>query len=422
MSKTSILVVGGGGREHALVWALSRSPNAGAIFAAPGNAGTAALATNVPIQADDSEALVQFALQTGIDLTVVGPEAPLAAGLVDALQAVGLRAFGPTQAAAQLEASKAFAKDFMRARGIPTGRYATFSAYDDAVAYVQTLPTDEGVVVKASGLAAGKGVLMCANRAEALAALDEIMSVRAFGAAGNEVLIEERLSGPELSLLAFADGTTVVPMVPARDHKRVFDGDQGPNTGGMGVYAPPPDADAALVAQITRDVLVPTVRGMAAAGTPYVGVLYAGLMLTADGPRVLEFNCRFGDPETQVILPLLESDLLATMEACIDGRLAETGVHFRDAACAAVVAAAPGYPGPYPKGLTIEGVAAAEARGALVFHAGTARRDGQLVSAGGRVLAVSALGADLAAAVGGAYDGLAAIHFTGLHYRRDIGR
>jgi phosphoribosylamine---glycine ligase len=422
MTQQNILVIGSGGREHALVWKIAQSPLVKQIYAAPGNGGTAALATNVPIAADDIDGLLRFVAEKRIDLTVVGPEDPLAAGIVDRFQAAGRAVFGPTQAAAQLEASKAFAKQFMLETGIATAAYETFTDFATAVAYVRQ--QSGRLVVKASGLAAGKGVIVCDSPFQAEAALKEMMLDRSFGAAGQLAVVEERLVGPELSLLAFSDGRTVVPMLPARDHKRAFDGDQGPNTGGMGVYAPPPDVDEALVAAIARTVLEPAVLGMAERGTPYVGVIYAGLMLTAEGPKVLEFNCRFGDPETQVVLPMLAGDLVEIMWACIDGRLHPDLVQRRAGACATVVMAAPGYPGSYPKGLPISGVDRAEALDdVLVFQAGTAAgQDGQLVTSGGRVLAVSGMGDGLATAVDRAYEGVAHIQFEQAHYRTDIGR
>ncbi|MBK6709455.1 MAG: phosphoribosylamine--glycine ligase [Chloroflexi bacterium] len=412
-----ILIVGSGGREHALAWKLAQSPLVEEIFIAPGNAGTGLIGTNVPIAVEDVAGLVAFAREKGIGLTAVGPEIPLALGLVDAFQAAGLTVFGPTQAAAQLETSKAFAKAFMQEVGIPTAVSATFTDYQQAANYLPDGP----VVVKASGLAAGKGVIVCDNRAEAEAALRQIMLDREFGPAGDEVIIEERLSGPEVSLLAFCDGQTAVPLPPARDHKRAYDGDLGPNTGGMGVYAPPPDVDAALVDHIMRTVIQPAVDGMARRGAPYVGVLYAGIMLTAVGPKVLEFNCRFGDPETQALLPLLDGDLAEILLACAAGRLTPEMVRVHSGACATVVMAAPGYPGTYPKGLPITGLEAVPEE-VVVFHAGTHHADGQIVTSGGRVLCVSALGADLATAVSRAYAGVAAIHFDGAHYRTDIGR
>ena len=412
-----ILIVGSGGREHALAWKLAQSPLVEEIFIAPGNAGTGLIGTNVPIAVEDVAGLVAFAREKGIGLTAVGPEIPLALGLVDAFQAAGLTVFGPTQAAAQLETSKAFAKAFMQEVGIPTAVSATFTDYQQAANYLPDGP----VVVKASGLAAGKGVIVCDNRAEAEAALRQIMLDREFGPAGDEVIIEERLSGPEVSLLAFCDGQTAVPLPPARDHKRAYDGDLGPNTGGMGVYAPPPDVDAALVDHIMRTVIQPAVDGMARRGAPYVGVLYAGIMLTAVGPKVLEFNCRFGDPETQALLPLLDGDLAEILLACAAGRLTPEMVRVHSGACATVVMAAPGYPGTYPKGLPITGLEAVPEE-VVVFHAGTHHADGQIVTSGGRGLCVSALGADLATAVSRAYAGVAAIHFDGAHYRTDIGR
>ncbi|MBP6469448.1 MAG: phosphoribosylamine--glycine ligase [Chloroflexi bacterium] len=412
-----ILIVGSGGREHALAWKLAQSPRVSEIFIAPGNAGTAVMGTNVPIAVEDVAGLVAYAREKDIGLTAVGPEIPLALGLVDALQAAGQTVFGPTQAAAQLETSKAFAKAFMQEMGIPTAVSATFTDYQQAISYLPDGP----VVVKASGLAAGKGVIVCDNRAEAETALRQIMLDREFGPSGDEVIIEERLSGPEVSLLAFCDGQTAVPLPPARDHKRAYDGDLGPNTGGMGVYAPPPDVDAALVDHIMRTVIQPAVRGMALRGSPYVGVLYAGIMLTAVGPKVLEFNCRFGDPETQAILPLLDGDLAAIMLACAEKRLTPELVKVYPGACATVVMAAPGYPGNYPKGLPITGLEAVP-EDVVVFHAGTQLADGQIVTSGGRVLCVSARGVDVATAVSRAYAGVAAIHFDGAHYRKDIGR
>ena len=440
MKFIQVLVIGSGGREHALAWALAQSPHSGRIFVAPGNAGTTTdLSSNIPIASDDIPALARFARENAIGLTVVGPEAPLASGIVDAFQAEGLRVFGPTRAAAQLESSKAFAKAFMRQHGIPTGEYAAFADYHAACRYVETsyaAPSahhPSSCVVKADGLAAGKGVVVCDDASEALDALKRIMVDREFGAAGDTVVVEERLAGPELSVLAFSDGRTVLPMPPARDHKRVFDGDQGPNTGGMGAYSPVPGVSQALLGEVCRTVLQPAIDGMASRGTPYTGVLYAGLMLTAGGPKVLEFNCRFGDPETQAILPLLiqngegttpPSSLLDILLACTEGRLADIApdVHWHPGACATVVLAAPGYPGSYPKGLPISGLDETGAlQDAMVFHAGTATKDGRIVTNGGRVLAVSAIGADLQAALERAYGAARHIRFDGVHYRRDIG-
>ncbi len=416
-----VLVVGGGGREHALAWALSRSDRVRQIFVAPGNAGTAGIATNVPISDNDIPALVAFSQEQQIGLTVVGPEVPLAAGIVDAFQKAGLAIFGPTQAAAQLEASKAFAKDFMQRYHIPTAAYAAFEDYEAAVAYVRE--ASRPLVVKADGLAAGKGVLMCQTAGEAISALSQIMNEGVFGAAGSQVVIEEWLQGPELSVLAFSDGHTVAVMPPARDHKRAYDHDQGPNTGGMGAYAPAPDSTPAFIETIRQTILQPAIDGMAADGSPYVGILYAGLMLTPDGPRALEFNCRFGDPETQVILPLLETDLVDIFTACIAGRLSTLDLRWKAGACATVVLASPGYPNSYPVNLPISGLeSAANEADVIVFHAGTGDQNGQVVTTGGRVLAVSGIGADLPAALSRSYAAIEQIQFEGMHYRRDIGQ
>ena len=419
MEKLKILLVGGGGREHALAWKMAQSALVEQIFVAPGNAGTEAIATNVAIKDSDIDGLLAFALENEIGLTVVGPEVPLSLGIVDRFTENGLRIFGPTQAAAQLESSKAFAKAFMERHGVATASYGAFSDYQTAMAYLSSLP-EGGVVVKASGLAAGKGVIVCDDLVSAETALSNIMLDKQFGAAGGEVVIEERLVGDEVSLLAFCDGKTAVPMVPARDHKRVFDGDKGPNTGGMGAFAPVPELDADWVDQMVESILQPAVDGMAAMGMPFVGVLYAGLMLTEEGVKVIEFNCRFGDPETQVILPLLESDLVEVMLACIAGELTPDMVQIHDGAAATVVMASPGYPGRYRRGLVIDGVLNAD--GTDVFHAGTVLRDGQLVTNGGRVLAVSAVGENLEDALARAYAGVGEIAFEGAHWREDIGR
>jgi len=420
----TVLVIGRGGREHTLARKLAQSSRVRRVWVAPGNGGTALAGgkiANVDLQEGDFVGLIDFAQGNGVTLTIVGPEAPLAEGIVDAFQAAGLRCFGPSKAAAQIEASKAFAKDFMARHGIPTARHATFTGFDAALGHLRQV--DYPVVLKASGLAAGKGVILPASLAEAEAALRQIMVAREFGAAGDEVVIEERLAGPEASVLAFSDGHSVALMPAAQDHKRVFDGDQGPNTGGMGAYAPAPLMTPALLDEVRRTVLQPAIDGLAAEGAPYIGVLYAGMMLTADGPRTLEFNCRFGDPETQVILPLLDSDLLDVIDACLDGRLAELAMRWRAGAAATVVASSEGYPGSYPKGREISGVAGAEALpGVAVFHAGTRLDEaGQLLTDGGRVLAVTGVGTDLPAALARAYSGIERIHFRGMHFRRDIG-
>lgn len=412
----AVLIVGAGGREHALAWKIAQSPQVARLYLAPGNA--AMIGERVPIGAEDIAGLRQFVIDQHIDLTIVGPEAPLAAGIVDQFQAAGLAIFGPSQAAAQLEASKAFSKQFMQDYQIPTAAYQSFSDYEAARAYLDTLSGP--VVIKASGLAAGKGVIVCDDSEQAHAALREIMRDQTFGAAGATMVIEERLIGREVSVLAFTDGHTVRLMPPARDHKRVFDGDRGANTGGMGAYAPVPDVDAALLEQIRETVLQRAVDGMRARGTPYIGVLYAGLMITPDGIRNLEYNGRFGDPETQVLLPLLESDLVEVIDACLTGQLASCPLTWREGACATVVLAAPGYPGAYPKGSPIHGIDQVE--GAIVFQAGTALQDGQIVTAGGRVLAISAYDQTLSGAITRAYQQIPKIHFDGMHYRRDIGR
>jgi phosphoribosylamine--glycine ligase / phosphoribosylformylglycinamidine cyclo-ligase len=414
-----VMVVGSGGREHTLTWKLSHSPRVRELFVAPGNGGTAAMAQNVPIAAADIPALVSFARQENIDLTVVGPEDPLAAGLVDALSEAGLRAFGSTGAAAQLEGSKAFAKRFMVEEGIPTGMGAVFEDHQAALAYLrgQEMP----IVIKASGLAAGKGVAVCSTLEEAKAALCRAMVERAFGDAGDRVLIEECLVGEEASLLAFSDGETVIPMLPARDYKRVGDGDEGPNTGGMGCYAPSPYLPPAMIEEAMARILQPTVDGMRRRGTPYVGVLYAGLMLTDQGPRVLEFNCRFGDPETQVLLPLLENDLIEIFLACIEGRLDKIEVRWKPEHTVCVVLASGGYPGSYEKGKVITGVDKVNRMSdVVVFQAGTKREGDRLLTAGGRVLAVTATGPSLLKAREKAYAAVEHIHFDGAQHRRDI--
>ncbi len=414
-----ILVVGSGGREHALLWALRHCPEAGELYIAPGNGGTDSLAQTVPLAADDLAGLTDFACREAIDLVVVGPEVPLALGLVDRLQQEGVAAFGPVAAAAQLEGSKVFSKQFMVENGIPTAAHRAFDAYEAAWEYAQTQPLP--LVVKATGLAAGKGVIICQTHDEARAALDSIMRARDFGAAGDEVVIEEFLSGQEVSVLAFCDGTVAVPMVLAQDHKAAYDGDRGPNTGGMGAYAPAPLLDDAQLGFVRQRVLQPVLDGMAARGTPYKGVLYAGLMLGEQDIHVLEFNCRFGDPETQVILPLLETSLVQVMQACLNGTLAQLPIVWKDASAVCVVLAAGGYPGSYRKGVLITGLAEAEALSEVtVFHAGTRREDDQVVTAGGRVLGVTAVADDLASAQQLAYRAAGMIRWQDMRYRHDI--
>lgn len=417
-----VLVVGGGGREHALAWKLAQSPRLGRLYTAPGNPGTASLGVTVPLAANAGPALVDWSATNAVDLVVIGPEAPLAAGLADALRGRGLRVFGPSRAAAEIEASKAFAKAFMRRHNLPTARHATFTDYYAAVGHLLTVDFERsGVVIKASGLAAGKGVVVpeCADDAEA--ALRDIMLTGAHGAAGQTVVIEERLSGEEVSLLAFSDGTTVKAMLPAQDHKRLGDNDQGPNTGGMGAYAPTPLCPPGLTEQIRVTILQPAIDGLRAEGRPFVGVLYAGLMLTPAGPQVLEFNCRFGDPETEALMPLLESDLLDILVACADGRLAEVDVRWRAGAAACVVLAAAGYPAAPETGRAIRGLSQSLDQ-AVIYHAGTRQVGDEVVTAGGRVLAVTGWGANLKDALGRAYQVAAGIHFDGVQYRRDIGQ
>lgn len=417
-----VLILGYGSREHALAWKVAQSPRVAEIFVAPGNAGTAEIATNVPISDEDVPSLTQFALENGIDLTIVGTNDPLALGVVDAFQAAGLAIFGPRQAAARLESSKAFAKEFMGRHHIATPAYATFTAYEEARAYVEGLPADGGLVVKVSGLGKmGMGVTVCDNQAQALAALKSYLVEQSLGE--QMVIIEERICGPELSVFALSDGTTAVPLIPVRDYKRIFDDDQGPNTGGIGAFSPLPDVDDRLMAEIMETIIQPTITGMAAEGNPYVGVLFAGLMITETGVQVIEFNSRFGNPEALVIMSLLESDLVEAMLACIDGRLTADHVQLSDEAAAVVVMTSPSYPAEsFPRGLPIFGTARARRMADVeLFHHGTAVENGQLVTSRGRVLAVTGKGEDLAAAVARAYEAVEKIKFEGAHYRRDIG-
>lgn len=413
-----ILVVGGGGREHALVWKLSQSPQVEKIYCAPGNPGIGEIAECVNISVDNIKALCGFARDHNVDLTVVGPEKPLTDGIVDYFTAQGLKIFGPTQEAAQLEGSKTFAKERMQEYHVPTADFAVFSSAAEAKAYIENQGIS--IVVKADGLAAGKGVVVAETAAEALAAIDEIMLKKVHGDAGNQVVLEERLIGEEASLLAFTDGTTVIPMVAAQDHKRVGDGDTGPNTGGMGAYAPAPVVTPELLKQIQETILQPMVDGLRNDGILYQGCLYAGLMITAEGPKVIEFNARFGDPETQVVLPLLDGDLVPVLEACINGNLKQCDVKWKDSAAVCVVVAAGGYPGEYRRGDAISGMDAATAKGAVVFHAGTGLTDDTVVTNGGRVLGVTAVAPTIAAAVDKVYPAVEQIKFTGMQYRKDI--
>ncbi|XP_032908518.1 trifunctional purine biosynthetic protein adenosine-3 isoform X1 [Catharus ustulatus] len=418
-----VLVIGSGGREHALAWKLAQSPQVQHVFVAPGNAGTAdnGKISNSAVPVSDHAAVAQFCKDQDIRLVVVGPEVPLAAGIVDDLTAAGIQCFGPTAKAAQLESSKSFTKAFLDRHDIPTARWKSFTDPKAACAFINSA-TFPALVVKASGLAAGKGVIVASSKEEACKAVTEIMQDKSFGTAGETVVVEELLEGEEISYLCFSDGVTIAPMPPAQDHKRLLDGDEGPNTGGMGAYSPAPQISKDLLQQIRETVLQKTVDGMRKEGVPYLGVLYAGLMLTKDGPKVLEFNCRFGDPECQVILPLLRSDLYEVMQAVINRRLASSMPAWReDSAAVTVVMASQGYPGAYPKGLEITGLAKAKQLGLEVFHAGTALKEGRVVTSGGRVLTVTAIKQDLPSALREANLGVAAIHFQGATYRRDIG-
>ena len=415
----NVLLIGSGGREHALAWALAASPLLTKLYCAPGNAGIAEVAECVPLAVEDHAAVVQFAKGKGIYFVVVGPEQPLVAGIVDDLTAAGIKAFGPTRAAAQLEGSKGFTKDLCAELGMPTGAYRRFTAAAAATDYAasQSLP----IVIKADGLAAGKGVTIATTRAEADAAIDACFA-GAFGSAGHEVVVEEYLDGEEASFFALVDGTHALPLATAQDHKRVGDGDTGPNTGGMGAYSPAPVMTPALVRRAMDEIILPTVRGMAARGTPFRGVLYAGLMITADGPKLIEYNTRFGDPETQVLVMRLKSDLLAALLAASDGVLGTFDLRWSDDVALTVVMASKGYPGAYEKGTEIRGLDAAGAvEGVEIFHAGTELRDGRLLATGGRVLNVTARGRTVAEAQARAYAAIDLIDWPGGFCRRDIG-
>lgn len=413
-----ILVIGRGGREHAIVWALRKSDKVKQLYCAPGNAGIAELAEIVDIGEMEFDRLVQFSCDNAIDLVVVGPDDPLAAGIVDAFEAAKIPVYGPRKNAAEIEGSKIFMKNLLKKYDIPTARYETFTDYESALAYLRSQPVP--IVIKADGLAAGKGVTVCFTREEAEKALEETMVSKSFGAAGDKVVIEEFLEGQEMSILAFVDGETVRPMSPAQDHKPVFDGDKGPNTGGMGTYSPLPHIPQSVIDEAIENIIKPTARAMVSEGRPFRGVLFAGLMITKDGPKTIEFNARFGDPETQVVLPRLKTDLLDIFLASLNGRLGEIDIAWSDEAAVCVILASGGYPGSYPKGLPISGLDQAAATGALVFHAGTAEKDGRVVTAGGRVLGVVGLGADIAAAREKAYVAADRISFEGKQNRTDI--
>jgi phosphoribosylamine---glycine ligase len=415
-----VLVRGGGGREHALVWKISQSPKVTDIYCAPGNAGTADIAHNVPIAADQIDQLLEFAQKNEIGLTIVGPEQPLVMGIVDQFEDKGLRIFGPTGSAAELEGSKAFSKDIMKKYGLPTAEYEIFTSHELAQRFFdkETGP----IVVKASGLAAGKGVILCRNSAEGLNAVDTIMKDKSFGKAGDRVVIEEFLEGQEVSVLAFSDGNTVLLMDSAQDHKTAFDGDKGPNTGGMGAYSPAPIFTDILRQKVREKIMLPLVHAMNSEGRPYKGILYAGLMLTKNGPKTLEFNARFGDPETQPLLVRMESDIVPLFEACIDGTLDQYELRWKSEPSVCVVMAADGYPGSYEKGKEISGLDEARALlDVVVFHAGTKTEEGKVLTNGGRVLGVTATGPDTLTAIKKAYDAVDKIQWDGIHFRKDIG-
>jgi phosphoribosylamine--glycine ligase len=415
-----VLILGSGGREHALAWAVKRSKQVTEVVCAPGNGGIAGVARCVPVDLKSLEAMVQLAEAEQPGLTIVGPEVPLSLGIVDALQAKGLRVFGPTRAAAMLETSKSFAKRFLQRHQIPTANYVVCKSQAEVEKAIEIFHAP--IVVKADGLHAGKGVIICESRQTALEAAQGIFSGALLGAAEPQVILEEFLQGDEISFLCLSDGKHVAPLVPSQDHKCIGEGDTGPNTGGMGVYSTDQMLDPAMTEWILRHIAQPTVYGMASEDTPFIGVLYCGLMMTARGPQVLEFNARFGDPETQAILLRLESDLVEALVACTEERLAEIELRWSPGAAACVVASSAGYPGSYKTGLPITGLAdAAKVPGVQVFHSGTARKDGQLVTAGGRVLGVTAAADSLEEALGRAYEAMALIHFDGMYYRRDIG-
>jgi len=416
-----ILVVGGGGREHALIWKIAQSPLVDTLYCAPGNPGIAAFAMCVHIDADEIDALLDFALNEKIDLTVVGPEVPLTLGIVDRFQAAGLEVFGPSKAAARIEGSKSFSKDLMAKYAIPTAAYRTFTDRDQAVAYIRAQGAP--IVVKADGLAAGKGVIVAMSEDQAITAVDDIMLDKVFGAAGSQVVIEEFMAGEEASFFVFTDGQHILPLASAQDHKRVYDNDEGPNTGGMGAYSPAPVVTDAVATEVIETIVKPTIAGMIAEGCPYSGILYVGLMIADGKPRVVEYNARFGDPEAQPLLMRMKSDIVPVLQACARGELGQASLEWHDMAAVCVVMASGGYPGSFEKGLEISGLEAAEGIGDLmVFHAGTALKDGKIVNNGGRVLGVTGLGTTVAAAIDKAYAGVRVIGWPGVHYRNDIGK
>ncbi len=413
-----VLVIGSGGREHALVWKIKQSPLVEKIYCAPGNAGISQIAECPQIKVTDIKGLVKFANEKHIDLTVVGPEIPLSMGIVDAFQEKGLRIFGPSQKAAEIESSKVFSKYLMEKYKIPTAKYEVFDVYDRAEDYVNNSKT--ALVVKADGLAAGKGAIVCHSKEEARNALKSLMVDRVFGEAGRKVVIEEYLQGQEVSVLAFTDGTNFKTLIPAQDHKPIFDGDTGPNTGGMGAYAPAVFVDDKLLDAIEKTIIAPTIKGMALEGRPYRGVLYAGLMITNEGPKVIEFNCRFGDPETQAILPLISGDIVPLMNGCIEGNLKDIPLEKADKFAVCVIMASGGYPGKYEKGKRILGLDRDFGEDVIIFHSGTSWQSNEIVTSGGRVLGITALDKTINGAIRRAYDTVTKITFDGAYYRKDI--
>ena len=412
-----ILVVGGGGREHAIIWKLRQNSSIGEIHCAPGNGGISNIAKCVPIKATDIEALTEYAKKENFDLVIVAPDDPLYMGLVDKLTAQGIRAFGPSRLAAEIEGSKVYAKELMKKYDIPTAGYEVFNDFDSAHEYVKK--SSFPLVVKADGLALGKGVIICDTYDQAAEALKTIMVDKKFGDAGSRVVIEEFIEGPEVSVLSFCDGKTILPMASAQDHKRAFDGDKGPNTGGMGTFSPSPKYTPEIQKQVEETIIYPTVKALQTEGRPFKGIIFFGLMLTKDGPKVLEYNARFGDPEAQVVLPRLKNDLLEIIEACIDGTLSDIELKWNEQSAVCVVMASGGYPGSYKKGIPISGLE--EVKNAVVFHAGTTKEDDTYLTSGGRVLGITALGEDIESARKTAYGEIKHISFEGAQYRTDIG-
>ena len=418
-----VLVVGGGGREHAIIWKLAQSPKVTELFCAPGNAGIAKLATCVPISAMDKEGIFDFAVANQIDMVMVAPDDPLSIGMVDFLEAGGIRAFGPCQAAAQIEASKVFSKGLMKKYGIPTAEYETFTESNKAIEYLKRAGQTYPAVIKADGLALGKGVIIANDFKEACSAVTEMIDGGKFGKSGAQIVIEEFMTGPEVTVLAFTDGKTISPMVSSQDHKRAYDNDEGLNTGGMGAFSPSMNYTPEIAEVCMNTIFKPTIDALKAEGILYKGVIYFGLMLTPAGPKVVEYNSRFGDPETQCILPRLKTDLYDIFDSIIDGKLDTVNIEWDEDACCCVVAASGGYPVKYQSGYEISGIDEAEATGAIVFHAGTKLNEaGNYVNAGGRVLGITALGENLDAAIRKAYEAIGHITWTDMHYRKDIGR